>query len=127
MKLKKFNEFDINESYSRPKGGEITYSFEAELGDAESGYEIYDVEMEVSYIWEDAGIGHYEFGGAKGYDSRVYAEIDEFKIISAKRRNENGDLEDVELTDELCNDLKDYAYENEMDNIDEKLDELDDY
>ena len=123
MKLKNFKEFKINEMASKPDS--IEYTFEAELGDAESGYEIYKVEMEVSYYWEDSGIGHYEFGGTKGYDSRVYPEIDEFKIIDVKIIDENGESKDVELTDELKSNLIGYAQQDEIENIVNKIKGID--
>ncbi len=51
-------------------GYEITLSID-DIDDADT------VEVEVdSYSHEDDGIGHYEYGGAPGYDSRPYIEVE---------------------------------------------------
>jgi hypothetical protein len=48
-----------------------------------------DVEVEVSYAWENSGIGSYEYWGSKEYDQGYdYIEIDNIDVLNI----ENGEL-----------------------------------
>lgn len=52
-----------------------------------------DVEVEVSYAWENSGIGSYEYWGSKEYDQGYdYIEIDNIDVL---------EIEDKELLDRI--------------------------
>lgn len=92
MKLKKFNEFEINEMKSYD--GIMEHSFSTEIGGSE-----YEVTMKINYRWDNLNV-----------------ETTDYSITKVKK-----DGEIIRLTDDLQVELGIFIYDEVIPEVDNKL------
>jgi hypothetical protein len=89
------------------------YHVEGGMGRIKVAIDIVDVEYRGH--WEDFGIGHYEYWGIRGYDSRMGFVADDIECACDKDGNDWTD----ELTESEIESLKESCAENNKENYEE--------